>query len=402
MKIETLRIADLTIDPKNARQHDAKNLKAIEGSLTQFGQRKPIVITEAGTIVAGNGTVTAAKSLGWETIEAVRVPADWSSDQVKAFALADNRTAELASWEPEVLASQLIELEAAGFEIAEFGFEQIDSLIRNDKDEEPISFDDEPAVTKLGDVWKLGNHLFICGDSTSSSNWNCDDDFIGVFTSPPYGIGDTARIRETYVPGKETLKSLYSEHNDDPLDWPLLMDNWTKIAIEKTTMVVVNVQLLALNKVSFIEWLDKYKNNLIDIAIWNKKHGAPQMAANVMNNAYEFIVLLGKPKSSRSIPLGKFHGTVQNVFESNKLKNNEFSDIHKAMMPVEFAELVISQIMSEAKTIIDPFGGIGTTMIACEKLGKKSISIELDAKYVDNAVKRWESFTGKTAEIIKD
>jgi DNA modification methylase len=402
MKIETLRIADLTPDPKNARQHDAKNLKAIEGSLTQFGQRKPIVITEAGTIVAGNGTVTAAKSLGWETIEAVRVPADWSSDQVKAFALADNRTAELASWEPEVLASQLIELEAAGFEIAEFGFEQIDSLIRNDKDEEPISFDDEPAVTKLGDVWKLGNHLFICGDSTSSSNWNCDDDFIGVFTSPPYGIGDTARIRETYVPGKETLKSLYSEHNDDPLDWPLLMDNWTKIAIEKTTMVVVNVQLLALNKVSFIEWLDKYKNNLIDIAIWNKKHGAPQMAANVMNNAYEFIVLLGKPKSSRSIPLGKFHGTVQNVFESNKLKNNEFSDIHKAMMPVEFAELVISQIMSEAKTIIDPFGGIGTTMIACEKLGKKSISIELDAKYVDNAVKRWESFTGKTAEIIKD
>jgi ParB-like chromosome segregation protein Spo0J len=123
MEIETLRIADLTLDPKNARQHDAKNLKAIEGSLTQFGQRKPIVITDAGTIVAGNGTVTAAKSLGWETIKAVRVPADWTEDQVKAFALADNRTAELASWDIHVLDEQLWELEEFGTDVKEFGFE---------------------------------------------------------------------------------------------------------------------------------------------------------------------------------------------------------------------------------------------------------------------------------------
>jgi ParB-like chromosome segregation protein Spo0J len=123
MKIETLRIADLTLDPNNARQHDAKNLKAIEGSLTQFGQRKPIVITEAGVIVAGNGTVTAAKSLGWETIDAVRVPADWTHDQVKAFALADNRTAELATWDIHVLDEQLWELEEFGTDVKELGFE---------------------------------------------------------------------------------------------------------------------------------------------------------------------------------------------------------------------------------------------------------------------------------------
>ena len=402
LRIETVNVNSLTPDPANARKHDGKNLKAIASSLEKFGQRKPIVVTPDSIVVAGNGTLEAAKSLGWTEIAIARTPVGWSWDQIKAFALADNRTAELAEWDDKVLADQLLELDANGWELEELGFENLEPPIGNNKDEEPLSFDYELAITKLGDIWKLGNHLFICGDSTSSSNWNFSDDAIGVFTSPPYGIGDTARIRETYVPGKETLKSLYSEHTDDPLDWPLLMDNWTKIAIEKTTMVVVNVQLLALNKISFIEWLDKYKNNLIDIAIWNKKHGAPQMAANVMNNAYEFIVLLGKEKSSRSIPLGKFHGTVQNVFESNKLKNNEFSDIHKAMMPVEFAELVISQIMSEAKTIIDPFGGIGTTMIACEKLGKKSISIELDPKYVDNAVKRWESYTGKTAELIKD
>jgi site-specific DNA-methyltransferase (adenine-specific) len=122
MKIETLQIKDLTPDPNNARQHDDKNLKAIQGSLKQFGQRKPIVITEDGVIVAGNGTVEAAKRLGWLELQPVRVPCDLTPEQTKAFALADNRTAELAAWTPEVLAAQLVELEASGFQIEDFGF----------------------------------------------------------------------------------------------------------------------------------------------------------------------------------------------------------------------------------------------------------------------------------------
>ena len=122
MKIETLQIKDLTPDPQNARQHDEKNLKAIQGSLKEFGQRKPIVITEQGVIVAGNGTVEAAKRLGWLEIQAVTVPGDWTPEQTKAFALADNRTAELASWNSIALAEQLLELEEANFVIEEFGF----------------------------------------------------------------------------------------------------------------------------------------------------------------------------------------------------------------------------------------------------------------------------------------
>jgi ParB-like chromosome segregation protein Spo0J len=141
MKIETLRIADLTPDPENARQHDEKNLKAIQGSLKEFGQRKPIVITEAGTIVAGNGTVEAAKRLGWLEIQAVRVPGDWTPEQIKAFALADNRTAELASWNSVKLAEQLIELEEANFKIEEFGFAK-EEFSESTKPEDFPSFDD--------------------------------------------------------------------------------------------------------------------------------------------------------------------------------------------------------------------------------------------------------------------
>lgn len=123
MKIEKLQISEIKFDPQNARVHDQKNLEAIQGSLEKFGQRKPIVISNDGFIVAGNGTVEAALLMGWTEIEAVTVPKEWDSDTIKAFALADNRTAELATWDKEVMANQLLELQEAGFEIEVLGFE---------------------------------------------------------------------------------------------------------------------------------------------------------------------------------------------------------------------------------------------------------------------------------------
>jgi ParB-like chromosome segregation protein Spo0J len=126
MKIETLQIKDLRPDPNNARQHDEKNLKAIQGSLKQFGQRKPIVINDSFVVVAGNGTVEAAKRLGWTKIECVQVPGDWTAEQTKAFALADNRTAELAAWNSETLSAQIRELNEADFPILELGFESLE------------------------------------------------------------------------------------------------------------------------------------------------------------------------------------------------------------------------------------------------------------------------------------
>jgi hypothetical protein len=122
MKLETLRIDDLVTDPNNARTHDDKNLDAIKGSLSQFGQRKPIVIQD-NVVIAGNGTLEAARQLGWKEIEVVRVPDEWTPDQAKAFALADNRTAELAQWNHDVLSSQILELQDVAFPIQELGFE---------------------------------------------------------------------------------------------------------------------------------------------------------------------------------------------------------------------------------------------------------------------------------------
>jgi ParB-like chromosome segregation protein Spo0J len=141
MKLENLQIQNLILDPENARQHNEQNINAIMGSLEEFGQRKPIVITADGVIVAGNGTVEAAKRLGWLEIQAVRIPDDWTPEQTKAFALADNRTAELASWNSIKLSEQLIELEEADFKIEEFGFAK-EQFVEDTKPEEFPTFDD--------------------------------------------------------------------------------------------------------------------------------------------------------------------------------------------------------------------------------------------------------------------
>ena len=117
-----ISITDLSLDPKNARKHSARNLEAIAASLEKFGQRKPIVV-HRGVVLAGNGTLEAAKSLGWTEIDVAEVPDDWDNDTAKAYALADNRTAELAEWDESELAKQLLELQDADWDITELGFE---------------------------------------------------------------------------------------------------------------------------------------------------------------------------------------------------------------------------------------------------------------------------------------
>lgn len=122
LSVVNVPIDSLTPDPQNARAHDERNLAVIAASLENFGQRKPLVVTADNIVLAGNGTLEAAKSLGWKEIAIARTPAGWSYEQARAYSLADNRAAELATWVPDVLQEHLVELDAAGFEVADFGF----------------------------------------------------------------------------------------------------------------------------------------------------------------------------------------------------------------------------------------------------------------------------------------
>jgi hypothetical protein len=125
LRIETIAINELNHDPQNARKHDSKNISAIAASLKRFGQRKPIVVAGENIVIAGNGQLEAARSLGWNEVAIARVPSDWTWEEIKAYALADNRTAEMAEWDTKSLVDQLVELDAVGWELSEFGFEEL-------------------------------------------------------------------------------------------------------------------------------------------------------------------------------------------------------------------------------------------------------------------------------------
>jgi len=134
LKIETIALESVTLDPNNARKHNEKNIKAICESLKQFGQRKPVVINVGNIVVAGNGTVEAARKLGYKTLDVVRVPADWSEEKIKAYALADNRSAELASWDIDILLLQLNELNIGEWDINALGFKEFELNPPRDSD----------------------------------------------------------------------------------------------------------------------------------------------------------------------------------------------------------------------------------------------------------------------------
>lgn len=156
MKVEAVKITSLTLDPDNARKHPQKNIDAIAGSLRAFGQRRPLVVWNS-TVIAGNGTLEAAKSIGWDTIEVTRVPLDWTHEQARAYAIADNRTAELAEWDAEILANQLVELETSGYDIGDWGFEAFAAPMDREPPSEFPSFDDdmhtEYQCPKCGYEW---------------------------------------------------------------------------------------------------------------------------------------------------------------------------------------------------------------------------------------------------------
>lgn len=361
MKLETIAITKLTPDPENARQHDETNLKAIEGSLREFGQRKPIVISQTNVIVAGNGTVEAAKRLGWTDIQAVRVPADWDANRIKAFALADNRTAELADWNEQVMAAQLLELSEAGFDIEEFGFE----LVNPSSEFESSATDEIPeqieSKTKLGDIWQLGRHRIICGDSNDQS---VIDKLLkgkkldAIIQDPPYGV--------------------LSVDWDRPLSQTDL-----DIALANTSGPVF---MFNATKPNLVEGILKLKPQLDRIMVWRMTAGITGKGGLFWTWQPVFVWNASK----------KMIGWDSIEFESAA---PDRTGQHLTQKPIGLIRKYINAI-PELQTVGDLFLGSGTTLLAAEAENKTCYGVELSPKYCDVIIQRWENLTGKKAELV--
>jgi site-specific DNA-methyltransferase (adenine-specific) len=379
-----ISIAELSLDPTNARKHSDKNLSAIAASLNKFGQRKPIVVHK-GVVLAGNGTLEAAKSLGWTEIEVAEVPSDWDLDTAKAYALADNRTAELAEWDESELAKQLLELQDADWNIEELGFE-VPALSDIDGDEDEVP---EPPVepkTKLGDIYQLGRHRLMCGDSTDSANVGILTENIKVdmvFTDPPYGVEYTGGMQ--FKDGKVKTKNREMIKNDDVDIYEDVMRILSEFSNGPCYVWFANTKVAKL-----YEAAEKY-GDIHALLIWVKNGGYGALNANYKQKHEPCLYWKPKGKTLNFTGLT----TETTIWEIDKDGKNK---LHPTQKPVALATKAIGN--HDAKTVLDLFGGSGATLIAAEQLNRTCYMMELDLKYCDVIVTRWENLTGLKAELI--
>ena len=248
-----------------------------------------------------------------------------------------------------------------------------------------------------GQVWALGEHRLICGDCTDAAVVErvMDGEKADItFTSPPYNAGKTPTEEKSGTTAK------YKDYSDDLSadDYFSLLSSFTNESLSVSDYAIVNIQMLAGNKASFLRYLWAFADRLADIAIWDKQRSQPAMARNVMNSRFEFVLMFGKVGATRSLP-GDFRGTVDNVYSGKpQTKNDLGAKIHAATMPIDFAEWVISNFSK--KTVYEPFCGSGTTIIACERLGRRCRACEIEPSYVGVALERWATMTGQTPVLL--
>jgi site-specific DNA-methyltransferase (adenine-specific) len=384
MEVTRRLIADLTLDPRNARTHSQKNLDAIATSLTKFGQRKPIVITSDGVVLAGNGTLEAAKSLKWDHIAVTVTPADWDIDTARAYALADNRTAELAEWDEAVLAQQLLELHDADFDIEALGFEMPQVIEPEPLDEDEIPAEPEAKV-KHGDLWQLGEHLLFCGDATEVGAYERllgDDQVDLVWTDPPYGVSYVGQ-------GGMTIEN----------------DNLDIGALEEFLRQSFN-SMVTFTKPGACWYVAAPSGNLFqafsiplsELQVW--RHTLVWVKdALVMGRAdyhyrHESIFYGWTPGAAHQEPPDRKQDSVWEVPRPRSNKE------HPTMKPIELITRAINNSSRANDLVLDPFAGSGSTLIAAEQTRRRARVMEIDPKYCDVIIARYERITGKTAELL--
>lgn len=374
-------IATLKLDPNNARKHSERNLDAIAASLEKFGQRKPIVVHN-GVVIAGNGTLEAAKKLGWNEILIAEVPSDWDKDTAKAYALADNRTAELAEWDENALAKQLLELEDEGWDIASLGFDTPELDVPETKDEDEIPEPPVEPITKFGDIWQLGRHRLMCGDSTDEASVNrlmngAKADM--VLTDPPYGMDLDTDYTKMGDGGKKYNK--------------IIADNTQFNAQPLLQMFDYCDEIFLWGADYYIETLNRQYPDLGSWIIWDKYSDAERNGLLDGRFGSAFETCWSKTKHKREL--------ARVLVTTNYTARGDETRIHPTQKPVALANWFFERWGKDKTNIVDLYLGSGSTLIACEQSNKICYGMELDPKYCDVIVKRWENLTGQKAELIE-
>lgn len=385
--MQKVKLSDIRPNPNNPRVIKDDKFKKLVKSITDFPQMlelRPIVVNDEMIVLGGNMRLKALEHLGIKETYIIKA-SDLTKKQEQEFIIKDN--VGYGEWDWDQLANEwdVEDLDDWGLDLPLDFVKELEA----EEDDFEVPADGIETDIVLGDLFEIGEHRLLCGDSTDSDavarlmNGEKAD---MAFTSPPYNAGKS----ESLSGNTHTTDNKYNEYNDNQKqsDYLDLLIGFTNNALMNAEYLICNIQSLAGNKIALIEYLYQYKNNFIDVAIWDKGHGAPQMAKGVMTNVWEYMIFIsstGNP--SRAIPKSNFQGTVPNIYRGTPNRNNEFSNVHAATFPIDLPEWGL-QFTSPGSVVLDQFLGTGTTMVASHQLKRKCFGMELDPKYCQVIIDR--------------
>lgn len=409
LEVTYLRTTSLKPDPRNPRVHTDKQVRQIAQSIESFGFNVPLLIDDKQQVIAGHGRLMAARKMGWDTIPTIKL-GHLTESQRMAFLIADNRLTENSTWDERMLGEQLkilseleldFDLEAIGFEVPQIDLliDGLNAVPEADPDDRLPEIQDS-AVTVVGDLWQLGKHRVLCGNSLATESYGRlmqDERADLVITDPPYNVvidghatgNGATRHREFAMASGEMSSAEFIEflrkamiaarNHSHPGSLAYYFMDWRHMK-----------EILSAGQEVYAE--------LLNLCVWAKSNGG---MGSFYRSAHELVFLFknGTGSHRNNVQLGKFGRYRTNVWNypgANTFSRSEKGNLlalHPTPKPVALIADAIKDCTARGDLILDPFLGSGTAVIAAERSGRRCYGLELDPIYVDTAIRRWQRLT---------
>ena len=412
-QIAYLAIDQLTPDPKNARQHPVKHVRQLAKSITTFGFNVPILIDNDRQVIAGHGRLLAAQHLGWTEVPTITL-SHLTPDQVRAFAIADNRLTEISEWDDRLLAEQLKELSEVdlGFDLDVIGFElaEIDLRIQGLNSDAEEDFSEEelsegPIVSQPGDLWVLGPNRLYCGNALEAESYAtlmAGATAAVVFSDPPYNVKVNGHVLGKGAHRHAEFAMASGEMR--PAEFEAFLSQ--AIGRMQTACDPGALMYLCMDWRHIDELSQAAKAHVLELknlCVWDKGAGG---MGSLYRSQHEliFVYKSGHAAHTNNIQLGRFGRNRTNVWQypginsfARKTDEGNLLALHPTVKPVALVADVLLDASHRGEVVLDPFLGSGTTLLAAESTGRIAYGMELEPRYVDTAIRRWQRKTGQSA-----
>lgn len=430
MNITYKKLSEITPYEKNPRRND-EAVEAVAESIKQFGFKVPLVIDKDGIIVTGHTRYKAAQKLGLKSIPCI-VADDLNEAQIKAYRLADNKVAEIAEWDEDLLWQELQELADMNMAMDVFGFDEFD-VEEDDVEAEEDFYEPELPTqprAKKGDIYQLGEHRLMCGDCTDEND--VDELLDGAemdlcVTDPPYNVdyGSKVEMLGGHTSESRDTSHILNDHMDNQGFYHFLNDFYTQMLRSLKAGGAFYIWHAETEGANFRIALEDAGGKVRQTLIWVKPHfvmsrqdyhwrhepclyGWKDGAAHYFIDDRRQSTVFEDKVDIDNMNKEEMKNLLKEIFEEDKVSTtilNEakptVNDLHPTMKPIKLIARLIKNSSKKNERVIDFFGGSGSTLIAAEQLGRKCYMMELDPKYVDVIIDRWETLTGEKAKLIK-